>query len=215
MAHHVRFQPTPFKQCIIEFQAFIGNSNEYILKELVIMDLDTNVVNYFLFKPPHSIKKLSFKAIKTNKWLTKNYHHINWNEGFTEYKEVDNVMYHYCSQYNTIYTTGLKKCQFIQQYTTNTVQNYKLNKLQEIDVGEGFCNSVKSTKHKTTNCSLVKAFKVITYLRNNVNVGGDEPYIKEYCTMTTHELYAYSRPDNIVVEENGFSPSIARSCIQV
>ena len=106
MENTVHFRQTPDKSCIIEFQAFVGNRNEFIVKELVITDLNTNIMCYFLFKPPFSFKKLSGKAARTNKWLMKNYHHISWNEGFTEYKELDNIMYHYAQQYTIIYTKG-------------------------------------------------------------------------------------------------------------
>lgn len=157
----VKFRYVPNKRCIIEFQAFIDNSNEFIVKDLVILDLETNAVNYFLFKPPHSYKKLSAKAKRTNNWLTKHFHSITWNEGFVEYKELDNITYHYCQQFGTIYTTGLKKVKFISQYTSDTVVNYLISKNLYFNTGDGFCNSVQQETHKLKNCSLVKTYCIL------------------------------------------------------
>lgn len=158
------FTNVPSQPCIIEFQSFIGNSDEFIVKELVIMNLETNVVNYFLFKPPHYFSKLTAKAKKTNRWLTRHYHMISWNEGFTQYKELDNIMYHYCQQYGTIYTTGLKKCQFLSQYTTNNVVNLLIAKENNFNTCQGICTSVKNERHKTSNCALVKTYKILIFM---------------------------------------------------
>lgn len=185
MEKRVRFTTVAKQQqCIIEFQSFIGNLDEFIVKELVIMNLETNVVNYFLFKPPHGFKKLSIKAQKTNNWLTRHFHMINWNEGFTQYKELDNIMYHYCQQYGTIYTTGLKKCQFISQYTTDKVVNLLIGKQSDFNVGNGFCTSVKNEQHKIANCALVKTYKILSVMgkiydcNKTCDGGGGKPYIK-------------------------------------
>lgn len=199
MQKKVQFQNVPNKKCIIEFQSFWGNLNEFIVKELVIMDLSTNVVNYFLFKAPHSIKKLCYKAKKTNNWLTKNYHYISWNEGFVNYKELDNIMYFYCQQYGVIYTTGLQKTNWIQQYTPYTVINYFIKKSYVCDFGEGFCNSVSHNNHKVSNCSLIKTYRLLTAMGKIPNSicqsgdgnggGGDRGYINHEDSYTYHEFY--------------------------
>lgn len=189
----VLFKPDHSKRCIIEFQSFVDNEKRFIVKELVVMDLQTNVVNHFLLKPPYSFKKLSYIAKKTNKWLMNNFHYIAWSEGFVNYKELDNIMYHYCQQYETIYTTGFKKKQWIEQYTTNKVFNYLVSKNYFVNVGDGFCNSVNNYKHKTSNCALLKAFKVLSSMGNDG--GGDG--IKQEDVNTYHELFSNTAPANI------------------
>lgn len=163
MEREVNYQclSVPNKQCIIEFQSFIGNSNEFIVKELVIMDLATNMLNYFLFKPPHDYNNLFNKAKKTNKWLTYYFHNITWDEGFTQYEELDNIMNHYCKQFDIIYTTGLKKALFISRYSRGTVINYLISKNFHYNTGGGLCNSVKNEKHKLRNCCLIKTQRIL------------------------------------------------------
>lgn len=177
MDRKVKFQNVSNKQCIIEFQSFWGNLDEFIVKELVIHDLETNVVNYFLFKPPFPFKKLSAKAKRTNHWLTKRFHYISWNEGFIQYKELDHIFFFYCQQYGTIYTTGEKKAKFIAQYTTNTVINYVISRHFVCNIGEGFCNSVQNDKHKKANCSLANTYRLLASMqRIEVFSGGSRLY---------------------------------------
>lgn len=149
---------------IIEFQAFRGNGNEYIIKELVFLDLHSRIFHYFLFKSPYSFSKLTKKNARTNLWLTRNYHFISWNEGFVDYKEMDKIFHHYCNQYETIYTTGEDKCKFIGIYKPGKVFNFKSNKENspQLEV----CKSVKNHKHRVSNCALVKAIR----LRNEIKL---------------------------------------------
>lgn len=162
MGKHLRFNNGGNTECIIEFQSFIGSSDEFIVKELVVMDINTNVLNYFLFKPPHSFQKLTPKAKRINKWLMNNFHHIAWSEGFTDYNELQNIITHYTQQYGIIYTTGFKKRKWIEQYTTNKVINYVISKHYQVNTGSGFCNSVNKDEHRISNCCLIKAYRLLS-----------------------------------------------------
>ena len=97
------------KPCVVEFQAFRGNDDRFIIKELVILDLLTSIVYQFTFKAPFSFNCLTTKAKITNKWLTKYFHHIGWYEGFISYSNLHSVMNHFCKQFSHIYTRGLEK----------------------------------------------------------------------------------------------------------
>lgn len=164
-----------FKECVVEFQAFRNNQDKFIVKELAFFDISTNVVNYFLFKPPFPFKKLNTKSSRTNKWLMEHLHHITWDEGFTEYKELDSIMYHYCQQYDKIYTTGDEKSKWIRMYSTSNVTNIILNKDFATDLN-GLCIGVKSPQHKTANCALSRAYKVGRFISG----GGGNPHIPTY-----------------------------------
>ena len=192
MAKTVDFDTTTSspKQCIFEFQSFIGNSNEFIVKELCIVDIDTNIMAYFLFKPPYSFKRLSGKAVRTNKWLIKNYHHISCNEGFINYTELDNIVKHYCSKYSLIYTTGCKKANWIQQYTTTTVINFPLRRDFSESVCEGMCVTVQDVEHQTSNCALLKSYKLLCAMGKTENSGGGNAYKSDTDTKTYHEFYS-------------------------
>lgn len=160
------------KKCVVEFQAFRNNQDKFIIKELAFFDITTNVVNYFLFKPPFPFKNLNRKSFRTNVWLMKHLHHITWDEGFTQYKELDNIMHHYCQQYDEIYTTGDEKSKWIRMYSTSNVTNIILSTDFATDLN-GLCIGVKSPQHKTANCALTRAYKVGRFICG----GGGNPHV--------------------------------------
>lgn len=189
---------------IIEFQAFRGCDNEFIVKELVILDLATGVQNYFLFKPPYKTSRLNRKAIKTNKWCSRNYHYISWDEGFINYEELDNIMYHYCAQYDIIFSRGVDKCNWISMYTTSRVIDFNICK--EIKRGNiSFCIGVKDSRHKVFNCALRNAYELALSIdaseccgggNNNGGgsvSGGGSQYKYELEAATYHEYYSNLR----------------------
>lgn len=148
---------SPPKKCVIEFQGFRNNWNTFIIKELVFLDVSRNVANYFLFKPPFSFGLLNSKSARTNRWLSTNLHHITWEEGFTEYDELDNIMYHYCQQFDEMYTTGDEKVKWIEMYFRGKVRNIQLKEAAGLS---GLCIGVKDYRHKNSNCALSRAYRV-------------------------------------------------------
>lgn len=147
------------KKCAVEFQAFRNNQNKFIIKELAFLDISTNVVNYFLFKSPFPFRQLNNKSSRTNVWLMKHLHHIGWDEGFTQYKELDNIMKHYCEQYDEIYTSGVEKTKWIQTYGASNVTNVTLDKTFSTQFN-GLCIGVKNQQHKMSSCALSRAYRV-------------------------------------------------------
>ena len=202
------------KQCIIELQAFRGNKGEFIIKELAFMDLDTNAINHFLFKPPFPFSMLRKGAAKTNRWLMKHFHHIAWNEGFVDYNELDTIMFHYCRQYQLAYTSGLEKSKWIERYMPGKcVNHYPLGR-HETMVG-GFCTSVMNPNHKTRNCVLVRVYALCKTLHHSVfggssgggggdGSGGTQCYISATPAVGEHDCYADTQDGNNTFC-NGFS----------
>ena len=188
------------KECVIEFQAFRNNNDRYIVKELVILDISTGISNYFLFKPPFALKSCNTKTYRTNKWLINHFHHITWEEGFTDYKEFDNIMYHYCQQFGKIYTTGVEKVKEIQMYTTSTVVDYDISNTTDYFHYSSICFGVKSDKHKFGNCALLKAYRIAASIffsqTGSVGGGGRDGYIYESAPQTYHEYYSSLQGSN-------------------
>lgn len=187
------------RPCVVECQAFYDSDDEYIVKELTFLDMNTNVVYYFLFKPPFSFRKLFKKAQRSNKWLMNNYHYITWGEGFTSYKDVNSIMYHFCSKFTTFYTTGSKKRNWIKMYTTRNVYDTLIDRSFK-DNYEGVCLSVQNQFHSVSNCALQKAYRLAAFLNQGQNCsgGGDkEQYKYESSPQTMHQYYSELRGDDI------------------
>lgn len=162
--------------CVIEFQAFRGNDNKYIVKELVILDIKSGVSNYFLFKPPFPFHNLNEKYARTNKWLSKYFHHISWYEGFTDYKELNNILLQYCSKYKQVFTTGLEKCELLSSFAPSEVTIYNIYK-QKAENIPGICIGVRCKSHSFSNCAMSNAYSLKTTLTKEskylLHTGGD------------------------------------------
>lgn len=152
--------------CIIEFQAFRGNLNEFIVKELFMYDINTNTSKYFLFKAPYRFSKLTNKFFRVNNWLINHFHKITWNEGFIEYNKLNDILNSYCKKYETIYTTGNEKCQFLRSYTSANVIDINIPKTNELLVRSP-CVHVKDNQHKFSKCAIIKTYSLLEYLKKS------------------------------------------------
>jgi hypothetical protein len=195
------------KPCVIEFQAFRGNDDRFIIKELVILDLLTQAAFTFLFEAPCSVRELCAKAKITNRWITNHFHHIYWYEGFVPYNNVHKIMFHFCKQFTHIYTRGLEKKRWIQQYTNNEVSDVKLDKTFQFDC-KNICVLTIDEKHRQTQCALQNAHYLASYLQQQQTeecggvFGGDK---SEETTDPEHHSYFTLSTDNIYSSEDGIS----------
>lgn len=152
------------RECVVEFQAFRGNCNEFLIKELVILDLSSKVMYYFLFKPPYSFDILNSKSARTNTWLTTRFHYITWNEGFIRYNEVCNIIKQYTHDYDVIHTSGSEKARWLKEYTKALVVNYPFKKLN-LPLTTLTCSGVKDYRHTSGNCAIHNALRLVNMLK--------------------------------------------------
>jgi len=68
---------------------FLGNSNEFIVKEMAALDPNGYALQYWMFKPPP--ERQNCKSYKTNNWLSSVYHHLKWSEGDVPVEEVHKI----------------------------------------------------------------------------------------------------------------------------
>lgn len=153
------------KHCILEFQAFRDNLNDFIVKELVIIDLSTSINYSFLFKPPYSFSKCNTKSRKVNNWLTKYYHHISWSDGNIAYSELSTIMERFCKQFNTIFTTGTEKTKWITTFTSVPVITLSMKKESDYNNISSICLNIDNPQHKTTNCALARGYKLMMQIK--------------------------------------------------
>lgn len=103
-------------EVVVEFQAFRGVHNEFILKEIAAVDVSTGRFVVVLFAPPCERVRLHPKIQKTNDWLMKHYHRIHWNDGTVPYKDMVSILTQMFSNFTVVYTKGLEKANFLRQY---------------------------------------------------------------------------------------------------
>ncbi|KAJ8671048.1 hypothetical protein QAD02_002307 [Eretmocerus hayati] len=70
----------------IDLQGF-KNQEEFIVKEAMIVDVNSTNCHQWLFTPPYSIKNLSQKDEISAKWCTEHHHGLFWDQGIVPYSE--------------------------------------------------------------------------------------------------------------------------------
>lgn len=106
---------------VVEFQAFRGERNVYVVKEFAVVDIKTNCSVVILFAPPYDHTRLPVKTQKTNEWLRTRYHHLRWDDGNVPYEDMVRVIVEICSRFSTLYTKGSEKTKFLQHYHGNVI----------------------------------------------------------------------------------------------
>lgn len=100
-------------QVFIDMQGFKSNSNTFIAKEIAIVFNNEEYIN-FIIKPPFDFKRLSIAKQNEANWLTKNFHHLNWNDGSISFKSVVKFLKTNL-KYSTIYVKGMEKKKWFEK----------------------------------------------------------------------------------------------------
>lgn len=103
---------------IIDFQAFKKPINDYVIKELAILDVNKGVTELYVFKPPFEWDLLPVKYKVENKWLETHYIDRKWSSGFVKYEELKNILKR-LSDAKRIFVKGDQKCKWLKRYMNN------------------------------------------------------------------------------------------------
>lgn len=128
------------KACVVEFQAFRGVNNVYLIKEFVAVDITTRRYVIVLFAPPYDRLHLHPKIQKINTWIENHHHRIRWNDGNVPYKDLVRIVSQTCSDFSTVYTKGSEKTTFLRQYHGEVID---LDNIQAPAVPSSFKPSVQ------------------------------------------------------------------------
>lgn len=112
------------QKIVLDFQGFKDANNMFIIKELA--GFDGIKCFHTVFEPPYPLSALPRDLQLTSRWLSQNYHNINWEEGFTPYSQIGNVFRKLTASYQIIYIKGKEKCAFLRNLT-----NYPIVELPE------------------------------------------------------------------------------------
>lgn len=130
-------------EAVVEFHGFKDNHNRFIVKELAVVS--KYIKSQIVFQAPFSKSLLNSKMTRTANWLSNSFHSIDWNDGDIPYDE--SLICSLCKPFDIIYTKGLEKVTFLQQFHSN---------VKEI--------TINSTRECCSNCC------VLPQHRNNSNV---------------------------------------------
>ena len=101
---------------VIDVQGY-SVEKSFLIKELSIVNLDSENVLHFLVKPPFNRKLLSYDDQRCVSRLQYNYHKISWDDGVFDYSEVLMNLLRATQNARVIYVKGMEKAAIIRKLT--------------------------------------------------------------------------------------------------
>lgn len=99
---------------VVDLQGFKGENNEFIVKEVAaLIHKYFNV--HFIIKPPYRINYLPSELQRQARWLTKNYHGIAWEDGWSTFEDAIKIVSN-ALQNKTVYVKGEEKKQWLEKF---------------------------------------------------------------------------------------------------
>lgn len=169
---------------IVDFQCFKNNDNEFILKEVCVLEaVSGTLLMHHIVKPPFDRDLLTDEKLRESYWLTKHCHGLNWDQGDIHYNVLEDKLRSCISKRSTVYVKGDQKkefvrCTLITDFCTTNV----------IDVSDSGCGSIKSINnllstntvrcrhHKTidTRCALSNCISLRSWLFLSAKIDDDD-----------------------------------------
>lgn len=146
---------------VVEFQCFVDDCNNYIVKELAIFDLKYYAASHWIFKPPSHPLVIRSKTVRTNCWLSKNYHRIRWEQGDISYRSLPDILHDVDLNYKYVFVKGQQKKDFLLGF---------LHSCEIINIEEYKCPRVdKMESLQITPCITHKDLKLMcSYYRSHI-----------------------------------------------
>ena len=171
---------------IVDFQAFKDDCNNFILKEISILSVHSNVSMHCIIKSPFDLEELSSKKQREVKWLTDYHHGIKWKAGYINPDDAIQSLLDTTEDASLILSKGSERTSFLKKVTKKpilnldeihcppakflpTVDSYFMCMLRE--------HSMKNIRSHGYVCSVLATFQYKTwYLR----------YLKSYSETLLH-----------------------------
>lgn len=109
---------------IVDLQGFKKPINEFVLKEISIIEVGSDKIEEpltLLFESSVSWNSLPVKYKATNLWLERNFHGISWNSGNIPCEAAKNIIQTVLQDARIIYVKGLEKKCWLTNFTDESV----------------------------------------------------------------------------------------------
>jgi len=103
------------KFVIVTALCLLGKSNELIVKRLTLVDDGKNSRTY-LFEPPYQWNEIPEDIQRTNRWIVKHLHGIEWSCGHIPYRKLQNILLALCKNINTVFTKGIDQTELLSHH---------------------------------------------------------------------------------------------------
>lgn len=159
---------------VVDYQGFLP---ELEPKELVIVGVDSNLVEHYLTRPAVSLDALTENARRQVRFVTNHIHGITWQSGFIDAKDALEAMVATLQDARLVYVKGLERARYIERelkyksqavvvdldsYTPFLRHNNRPRRQEYRHCSYG------SSKHVNLRCSLEQATRYRDILRTTL-----------------------------------------------
>jgi hypothetical protein len=155
----------------IDFEAFKHGDEDFIIKELCILDTEQPLSPlYFLFKPTVTWDCLSRDQQRTYAYLEHNIHRLAWSEGHARYCR--HCVFHYIEEAfpnvhnTTCYILGHQKVTFLRREfpELNITEYTDVNSFKDLPRAPSHLNCIYR-HHSREHCAVIKSYQLYTHYR--------------------------------------------------
>ena len=118
---------------VIDIQCCKDAKNHVVPKEVALISLQGNHLAHWIVLPPYPARRLTVQTREENKWLRQSLHGIDWDEGFTSRKVVQDQLREITKNYDKVYVRGKEKKNLLENILLNGIIN-----LEEDDENPAF-----------------------------------------------------------------------------
>jgi len=104
------------RKLIIDFSAFTARGKKVIVKELTVIDVESQCVQHMVFKPPNdsaSVTSISSDGRHYN-WMSMHYNGLDFYEGSADYSSLNTVMKYLCMDADLIFAPSHEKASWLE-----------------------------------------------------------------------------------------------------
>uniref|UniRef100_A0A6V7LC85 Uncharacterized protein n=1 Tax=Bracon brevicornis TaxID=1563983 RepID=A0A6V7LC85_9HYME len=159
------------KDIVINIQGLVGPDEIFVPKELAILSVESEHLGHWIFAPPCGLNDIPFAAKRQNRWLTANFHRLDWEDGTTPFKSIHKILKEAAKNVSTIYVRGRETVKFLESVVCRTIVNLDIYSppFKRLPENKRYCLfHAEAVSHGNFSCALHNAAKLKKWVRENI-----------------------------------------------
>ena len=108
---------------VADIQCCMNANNIHIPKEIAFLSLNNDYMGHWIVSPPYPGKKLPLSVKSTNKWLSRNKHGLEWEDGYITKPALTTHLRVISKNFEKIYVRGKEKKNVLENIVFNNIIN--------------------------------------------------------------------------------------------
>src|SRR6266576_1854459 len=157
---------------VVDIQGFNNLKNEFIMKEISIISIQTGVLFHILVKPSVNFNDLCPLLQSRVNYITKHIHRLCWNGGDLTEEQAIKFLHTFTNQATVVYMKGNEYVAFLKKILANKVPVVDLNifKMNKEEFKEIVVPCPYQHYNPSLNCAIQKAVAYHRWLLKNLYI---------------------------------------------